>query len=214
MALEIEHFVRLRPYLYHLTGRNNIKYIQQEMILKPPNILYAESGEINFRGTHRRGHRFLTNGRQIRDQDPLHSGNISFSGGWGLKDLITHLDEHVFFWPGWEHGPIQSGKNHFQRYAGEKPIILRVKTREILDENIMLTPLFCKYNSGAPRCTKGKGSPRGPETFLPAAEFPFPPTNIIEVTYRSSVSLPAPVQVISYPNDNWQELRKVALNEL
>jgi hypothetical protein len=214
MPLDLERFSKLRPFLYHLTGRGNIPYIQEDMELKPSNTLYAASGENDFRGTRRRGPRMLKSGRQVRDQDPLHPGNISFSGGWTFADLILHLDDHVFFWPGWERGPIQSGKNHFERYAAERPTILRVATTELFRGNRDIPPLFCKYNSGAPRCTYGKGSPRGPQTFLPATEFPFLATDVKEVTFRSSVKLPSSVQATSYPNDSWQPLKTISLDDL
>ena len=214
MALDLQHFIKLRPFLYHLTGRGNIVYIQQEMALKPSNTLYAESGENGFRGTQRRGPRTLTSGRQLRDQDPLHAGNISFFGGWTLTDLILHLDDQVFFWPGWEHGPVQSGKNHFERYADERPIILRIVTTKLLSENHEISPFFCKYNSGAPRCTYGEGSPRGPQTFLPAEEVLFTPSVVKEVTFRSTVKLPSSVLAAIYPDCNWQPLRSLSLNDL
>jgi hypothetical protein len=206
MALDLEKFVKLRPYLYHLTARSNIPYIQKEMMLKPSNILYAESGELGFRGTCRRGPRQLRNGRLLRDQDRLHAGNIKFSGGWIFVNFITHLDDHVFFWPGTELGPVPSGRRHFERYAQERPIILRITMTDLLTANRGTSPLFCKYNSGAPRCSYGSKSPRGPDTFLPAETFSFAPTDANEVTFKSPVKLPSSVQAACYPSGSWKTL--------
>ena len=172
MPLDVNHFIRLRPYLFHLTARNNIVYIRQDMLLKPSHTLFNEAGEATNNGRVRRGPRWITIGSRtvhIRDQDPLHAGRIAFSAGWTLQDLLKHLDNHVFFWPGCSHGPVSSGKNHFERYRNEHPVVLRVVTRELFEANHQAEPLFCRYNSGAPRCTMGKGSPRGPTIFLNAS---------------------------------------------
>ena len=214
VGLDLQHFSMLRPYLYHLTARVNISLIRAAMALKPSNVLYTESGESAFRGTRRRGSRTLKSGCQIRDQDPLHAGNISFSDGWDLPKLISHLDDHVFFWPGWEHGPVLSGQNHFQRYAAERPMILRVATTDLLYENRETAPFFCKFNSGAPRCTKGKGSPRGPLIFLSAREFTFSGSDVKEVTFKTIVKLPASTQVVHYPRGNWQPLTHIRTENL
>lgn len=216
MALDIRHFVRLRPYLYHLTAQRNLVHIRKDMLLKPSNTLFAEAGETALSRTVRRGPRVLSLGdRQIelRDQDPLHAGKISFLGDWTLEDLVSHLNNHVFFWPGWEHGPVLSGKNHFERYADEKPIILRVKIIELLQANNGIQPLFCQYNSGAARCTKGRGSPRGPQTFMAADYFHLPPTRVVEVTFRSTVRLPVTIEAKTYPNNHWHPLGEFSPSE-
>lgn len=212
MALDLEHFKKLRPWLYHLTSRENIGFIRHGMTLKPANMLYRESGEHEFIGTHRKVHRPLRSGKKIRDQYPLRAGNISFTNGWALKDLIFHLDDHVFFWPGWESGPISAGRNHFERYAAENPIVLRVPTSALIAANAAVVPLFCKYNSGAPRCSYGHGSPRGPDTFLPAALFPFSSTDVKEVTFRSAVALPPVTQIVAYPANNWMLLSEFQID--
>src|SRR5215469_14330007 len=169
MALDLAKFTRLRPYLYHLTAEENIPYIREQMALKSANTLYAEANEPGRIGVRRVTHQTLKTGCRVRDQEPLHAGKIRFATGWGLQDLVQYLDDHVFFWPGWEDGLIQYGRNHFQRYAAEEPVILRVQTSELIAANTDAPPFFCKYNSGAPRCSYGEGSPRGPATFLPAA---------------------------------------------
>ena len=211
MALDIDHFSKLRPYLYHLTGRGNIVHIQKDMALKCSNTLFAEAGAIALSRTVRRGPCLLRIGErqvQIRDQDPLHAGKIAFSGGWELPDLVEHLNKHVFFWPGWDGGLVTSGEHHFERYSEEKPrpIILRVAVKELLSENTGTKPFLCLYNSGAPRCTQGHGSPRGPSTFLSADTFDLPPSRVVEVTFRSTMKLPLSVQAAASLEGPWQRL--------
>jgi hypothetical protein len=176
--------------------------------------LFAEAGEGRLNRTVRRGHHVVNIGErhiQIRDQDPLHAGNITFSDDWTLEDLVEYLNHHVFFWPGWQHSPIQSGLNHFARYSKECPIILRAKATDLFTANIATEPLFCRYNSGAPRCIDGYGSPRGPETFLPAAQFHFPPGRVVEVTFRSAVRLPPSCQAAVSLQGPWTPLRDLRL---
>lgn len=180
------------------------------MLLKSSNTLYSEAGENGVSHQVRRGPRYLDIGQrsvQLRDQDPLHAGKISFRDGWTLDDLVRHLDDHVFFWPGWDHGPVLSGRNHFARYAAEQPVVLRVATAELVGANPGNNPLFCRYNSGAPRCTQGYGSPRGKGIFLRADDFPLSPSNVVEVTFRSSVVLPISMQKSGSLSGPWEPLR-------
>ena len=97
---------------------------------------------------------------KIRDQQPLHAGNISLEGDWSFEDVIESLNDRVFFWPGRNGGPISYGERHFERYADEQPAILRISTADIFVANAGTDPLFCRFNSGSPRCAKGFGSPR------------------------------------------------------
>ena len=210
MTLDINHFSRLRPYLYHLTSRGNIRFVQEDMVLKSANTLFTEAGVTELSRLRRCGHKRLTVGNRlidIRDQDPLHAGKISFSAGWTLDDFVAYLNNFVFFWPGWEHGPVLSGRNHFTRYSSERPIILRALARELLTANTDAEPLFCRYNSGGPRCVNGEGSPRGPQTFLPASKFDLPPTRVVEVTFRTTVRLPTSIQVGDSLDGPWSLLR-------
>src|SRR6185369_8448183 len=135
MPIDIHRFAKVRPYLYHLTARGNVPYIQQDMVLKSSSTLYAEAGKDDLSRQVRRGPRQLNIGQrivQLRDQDPLHVGKITFHDGWTLETLVSHLDDHVFFWPGSEIGPVLSGRNHFARYVSERPIVLRVATEQLV----------------------------------------------------------------------------------
>ena len=126
----------------------------------------------------------------LRDQVPLHPGNVEFQGGWEFEDLVAALNRRVFFWSGWKHKPISYGVRHFERYQSEKPLILRVRFEDLQHHNAGQVPFFCKYNSGAPRRVQGKASPRGPDTFLSADRCPYNPGDVVEVTFLDSVKLP------------------------
>lgn len=136
----------------------------------------------------------------------MHAGNIEFEGGWVLEDLVEDLNRRVFFWSGWERGPIRHGANHFERYRAERPAILRVRFGSLREHNPGSTPLFCKFNSGAPRRYQGRPSPRGPRTFLPAHDCPYTPGSVVEVTFLENVKLPPDTEVSDRPDGGWQPL--------
>jgi hypothetical protein len=142
----------------------------------------------------------------MRDQKPLHRGNISFDRGWNFEDVIQMLNERVFFWPGTEGGPISYGLRHFERYAGEKPVILRILSQDMFDKNEDQEPQFCPYNSGSPRCSNGLGSPRGPKTFVTCEVAEFTASKVVEVTYVLKALLPRKVEISDCPQGPWRPL--------
>jgi len=211
MAIDINHFIQLRPYLYHLTGQQNVSYIQKDMVLKPAGILIAEAGENALNRKVRRGKHVIRIGERevyVRDQDPLFSGNIHFADGWTIEDFVEYLNRHVFFWPGWNNQPVKSGSHHFKRYAEEepRPRILRVAAKDLFAANNGIEPLFCQYNSGAPRCSRGYKSPRSTRTFVTADNFALSVCRVVEVTFRSPVRLPVSVQLACSISGPWRPL--------
>ena len=142
----------------------------------------------------------------VRDQAPLHSGNLELPNGFSFADFIESINRNVFFWPGTEAGPISYGLRHFERYRQERPVLLRVDYQSLILSNPAAIPLFCKYNSGAPRCSNGKKSPRGLNTFLSAVAFNGTPSQVVEVTFRSAIKLPAGTKIGRHPNGPWHSL--------
>lgn len=84
------------------------------------------------------------------DQAPLHEGHIEWAIGFAMPDLVALLNRHVFFWPGTEHGPMRSGRNHLRRYEAADPVVMRVPTAALLATTGVPHPLFSQVNSGAP----------------------------------------------------------------
>jgi hypothetical protein len=54
-------------------------------------------------------------------------------------------------------------------------------------------PLFCRFNSGAPRVVGGRRSPRGVTTFQPAGMFAGTPSDVVEVVFERSIVLPSSI---------------------
>jgi len=193
MPFTLESFCRTRPYAYHLTSSANFERIRTAPSLWPARELMAQSGTRNWMRTRRRGSKELViDGARVwlRDQDPLHAGNVHLRGGWVFEDYLEELNSRVFFWPGGDDGPIRAGRNHFDRYEDERPVVLRVSTAALFKANRSAEPHFARYNTGAPRCNRGNPSPRGPNTFVSADRFDGTPSKVIELTYRERVILP------------------------
>lgn len=209
MAFTLQEFQAKRPYLYHLTDQRNTERIRRTRRLYSATYLLQEA---NARAviTERRPNSVavMVNGEEIwiRDQRPLHAGNVGFQGGWTFKDLLKALNDKVFFWPGSTAGPISYGIRHFQRYASEEPALIRLSSSQVLTANTGATPLFCRYNSGSPRWSNGIASPRGPNTFVACTQATFSATSAVECVIRDQVILPACAEMASSFGGPWRRL--------
>jgi hypothetical protein len=205
-AMDMERFCRLRPWLYHLTARENVGRIVRMGRLIPA----AETIECGLRSDlrhERRGEpvRVAVSGEvvHVRDQRPLYERNVSLEGGWSFGDLVAALNERVYFWPGGEAGPIGYGRRHFGRYSSDDCVVLRARTAAVFGANPK--PEFCRVNSGSPRWSRGRASVRGPRTFVAAGDFDGGPGEVVEVTYRGRVLLPVgAVELRSLGGGEWK----------
>ena len=170
-------------------------------------MLFERADRLDLVRRRRKGHERITIGSDvvlIRDQAPLHGGNLSLPISYTFEDFVESLNRRSFFWPGTAAGPISYGYRHFERYRNEAPVILRLTLDSLLLANPSTQPLFCRYNSGSPRCSNGVRSPRGPDTFLLAADFNRTPSEVVEVTFDSEITLPAVTEVGSRPSGPWR----------
>lgn len=209
MAISIEQFGKSRPYLYHLTSSGNLERILRTGRLECAAHLLGTAGDGEWTRARRKQSVEVAIGREkvwIRDQAPLHRGNVRLEQGWEFEDLVELLNSMVFFWPGDDQEPIAYGVRHFERYEGEDLTILRVPFVDMVAANPKNPPLFCKYNSGSPRCSGGKPSPRSRETFASADDAPFSNSNVVEVTFRGTANLPRSTETASRPDGPWSKL--------
>ena len=206
-----QSFAALRPYLYHLTAASNVGRICRMRRLDCAATLLRLGGcadLVRKRRATRTGRTVRVDNEEVhvRDQAPLHRGNMVLLGGWGFEDFIEHLNSFVFFWPGTNQGTSAYGVRHFCRNAREQPALIRVPTADTLAKNCSASPRFCSYNSGAPRCTKGRGSPRGPNTFAYGERFDRRPSGVVEVVYSAGALLPATAELSSSLQGPWRSL--------
>ena len=209
MPFALAQFLRCRPYLYHLTAAENLRAIASSRNLFCADALLAQAELSQQSFVKREEHvRVATQHGSvlIRDQKPLAKGAIEFEEDWDLKRFVAHVNKHVFFWPGTSAGPMDPGLNHFKRYHSEIPVILRFATQQAVTAGLK----FSRYNSGAPRCSGGRYSPRGSQTYLPASEFPGTASEVVEVVASGAYTLPAVVEESSSPFGPWNRLHSAA----
>ena len=208
MAFQESKFIEIRPYLYHLTFESNLPRIQAHSKLVSASRLLAQSGDHHLI-YQRRTNAYVANTPDskstIRDQQPLHAGNVDFEIGWDLTKLVDHLNQFVFLWPGKPEGPSDYGIRHFKRYANETNVMLRLKTVDMLKANHENKPLFCSFNSGAPRCSGGRKSPRGSSTFVTARHAQYNASDVVEVVFRDRAVLPQTYEVSSNFDGPWHK---------
>ena len=190
----LQRFVHARPFLWHLTARSNAAMIQASGRLDSAATTLSKVGRAAEAVAKRSSLVDVEGGLGtvcLRDQAPLHQGNVALSGGWTFGDLVRHLNDFVFFWPGTSEGPIDYGIRHFARYRDQATTVLRVPTLSLLTANTMADVRVCRYNSGSPRCSGGRKSPRGPGMFVPLDQFEGTPSQVVELVVRDGVQLPA-----------------------
>ncbi|GLC28299.1 DUF7002 family protein [Roseisolibacter agri] len=193
MPFDLTTFGRLRPYLYHLTAAENLPRIRRTRVLESAAALARRAGRAELLRERRRDHvPVLVDGEPVvlRDQAPLHRGNMALDDGWTFAEFVEHLNARVFFWPGTAQGPIAYGQRHFGRYEAEHPAILRVPFAALVAANPGWDVRFCRFNSGSPRWTMGRAAPRGAATFVPADGAAFGAAQVVEVTVCDQVVLP------------------------
>ena len=193
MAFTLRAFLKRRPCVYHLTSQENLRLIRAQRRIECAARLMLSAGREELVREKRTEHVSVSIGTDrlsLRDQAPLYAANIAFAEGWSFADLIAALNGLVFFWPGNCERPNDYGMRHFERYRVEAPVVLRVDTAALFRANIGVEPLFCSYNSGSPRYSLGRPSPRGPDTFVRSSQFSGPPSKVVEMTFHGGIVLP------------------------
>jgi len=207
-----QSFTSRNPFLYHLTAQGNIKQILCERTLLSTSSIASEVFQsLEERRTFVRDRRpthviLCTPNRRytIRDQRPVSMKVLarSLTPGWTAGDFIKLLNGRVFFWP-----TIERLKRHYDRYASESPVIIRVESEELLDLNPHVE-LAC-LNTGATRCHPkygGNAPTRGAGTFQPPNQIQFELRSIAEVTFPSSCVLPRKFWIGTSPEGPWQSV--------
>lgn len=211
MPFTLSAFQSLRPYLYHLTDQRNVERIRWTGGLVCATRLLRQAKRHAVISAKRPQSIAVTVDRDevwIRDQRPLHAGNVGLQGGWTFEDLVRTLNDKVFFWPGTSAGPISYGIRHYERYASDGPALLRLSSSRVMAANPTATPLFCRYNSGSPRWSNGVASPRGPRTFVACNDAEFSAAQVVECVFSEEVRLPDFTEVATSFVGPWRPLHQ------
>src|SRR5579864_9480287 len=160
MAFSRIQYSDLRPYLWHLTHRQNLELIKQSSRLLSAESLGGGSIEPRFV-------RHLSGiSPVLREQDLLHKNCVQLEPGCSWSDLLHELNRRGFFWSGWHDRPVRQGRSAIGRYC-ETDILIRVPFLDVAPES---TPYFTRCNAGATRMQHGKRILRGPGTFKSASD--------------------------------------------
>lgn len=210
--MDINKFIALRPYLYHLTDRDNLPLIlEYGKLLSTRRIIELSNnpGNIPINTKRRSKHEKIIVGNHvisIRDQKPISELNLAkcLTNGWDCARFYSHLNDRVFMWskPGYLN-------NHYNTYKHEEPIILRFNTDLVIAMNPHVK--FCRLNSGATRSSShhnGAPPPRGMDTFKPADTFDFIPSQVKEVTFENECILPEEIYISNSPYGIYQPIEK------
>jgi hypothetical protein len=207
VPLRLHNFIEHRSFLYHVTAHKNLPFLRTRTRLLCTHNLLAEAGRAGETRVHRSESVGLSIGNSVvivRDQIPLRAANIEFPRDFYLEDLVEHLNIHVFLWPGTDDGPCKSGQRYLKRYCGEQPALIRLPTVSVMSTDA--EPLFCRYNSGAPRWAHGRPSPRDPtKLFQTAINFRGTSSNVVEVVFRDYLTLP-PMTELQTADGTWTPL--------
>ncbi|MDR3688414.1 MAG: hypothetical protein P4L46_03475 [Fimbriimonas sp.] len=97
----MDELLQLRPYPYHLTAQSNVASISSNGELTCAKDLLELAGKERLLRTRRaQAVRLVVNGLALalRDQEPLHAGNMELQHGWILGEVVLMLNKR---WPVW-----------------------------------------------------------------------------------------------------------------
>lgn len=204
-------FAQRNPFLYHLTAADNApQIVKSRTLLSTTSIALSTIRDPlkrkSFVQERRPEHAVLTgNGStySIRDQRPISMIVLgrSLTPGMTTGHFIELLNRRVFFWP-----TLGRLKRHYDRYAFESPLILRVESAALLELNAHVE--LARLNTGATRCHPkygGNAPTRGKGTFVSPAELDYGIATIAEVTFPDSCRLPDRLWIGRSPNGPWAE---------
>lgn len=209
VTFSLADFVKHRPWLYHLTAAANVEGIRPRGELLSAGRIFTEGAVPHRRSEHRPDAVQVPIGRDVItvcDQAPLYAGNIALAPDFTFEDLLKLLNGFVFFWPGGEDGPMTPGRNHFERYRQSRPSVLRIPSGHLADSGPSPAPLFSRYNTGAPRFSRGQASPRGPDVFKSHDRFEGTLSDVVEVGFSFSLPLPATTEFSIEPFSAWRPM--------
>jgi hypothetical protein len=209
--IDLDQLSEKRPFLYHLTNRENVPSIVRERFIWSASALLQAADD-------RAAQRYIREKRpnhimirvrgqnvHIRDQRPISEKLLAncLLGGLVLGDYYDLLNGRVFFWP-----TLQRLRRHYERYEAEGPTILRFRTQELLDLNHVE---LSRLNSGATRANSylgGIAPPRGRETFQTPDDYGLGISSIAEVTVEDRCALPQNFEHAPSPDGPWIQIRR------
>ena len=207
MSFRLDEFIRLRPFAYHVTHRDNVELLRSSRQIRTAASVIREAGALHLNSL-RREHDVAVRMREgtvvLKDQRPLIAANIQLHAEWSLADFVAYLNSFVYFWPGSDRELSGAGRRLLSHYEADGPGVLRCPTADLFSANSHIEPEFCPFNPGAPRFHSGKRAYRGPSLFTTADHFPRRASEVVELAFRGDIELPDSTQLRS--NAGWVTL--------
>jgi hypothetical protein len=209
MVNPLAKYQQARPVLFHVTPVANLDRLRATRRLDSVAALLGGTEHQPVLSQRRLADMtFLLDGFEvtIRSQAPLRQANIELTGGWSFADYLCELNSRVFFWPGTWDGPNSYGSRHLSSRVNLGSALLKLGLQELLSTNPESALYLSRFNTGAARRYFGRRSPRGPETFIVASEWPSSPSRVAEVSFVGAVDLPSTVEFQARGSKNWTAL--------
>ena len=213
MAIDFTKLIDRTPFLFHLTYLPSLERIGRTMTLESAGRLLELGNKQEWLRKRREdmlpfniGHDQIV----LTDQRPLTAGNVDFRDGWEVGDLVESVNRRVFFWRGDHTGLLSKDRGHFGTYSerGNQLVFLRVPFMDAVVVNENSAPEYCRFNSGGPRCSGGRKSPRGPNTFVQADQADFTLGKVREIVFQDVFHLPDSTEICHGSwNGPWQPFR-------
>lgn len=190
----LQRLIELRPFAYHTCSALNFESIKRVRMLKSPAELLLGTPHAALLMVRRKSSSVIaldSGPIEVRDNRPLRIGSLQLEADCSLEQFLLLLNQRVYLWPGNSFGPSKSGRAHFERYRGEGAVrILRAPLSSLVNSNPerKLEVTFC--NSGSARHHGGHPAVRGPGTFKPVSCASGPASQVKELCFVGSVSLP------------------------
>ena len=200
MPFQLDEFLRLRPFAYHVTHRQNVALLRASSRLRTAASVIREAGALHLLALRRERDvpvHIADGAVVLKDQRPLIAANLELPSEWSVSDFVAYLNSFVYFWPGWDRGMVGAGQRLLSHYEADAPAVLRCSTADLLAANPDVEPEFCPFNSGAPRYHSGKRAFRGPNLFTAATRFPRRASAVVEMAFRGDIQLPSTTQLRS-----------------
>jgi hypothetical protein len=206
----LQRLIELRPLAYHTCSALNFESIRRLRALKSADELLRGTPHEALLNVRRESSTVVTLNSgpiEVRDNLPLRPGSLALEAGCSLARFLLLLNQRVYFWPGNSLGPRNPGLAHFEHYKGEGVVhILRAPLTALVQANPdrELEVTFC--NSGSARHHGGRPVIRGPSTFQPVTQACGPASQVKELCFVGSASLPQSTEWSASLAGPWQAL--------